>query len=362
MDPVAHSLFGATLAETGLRHKSKYATATLIIGANLPDIDAVATVLGSDMSLYLRRGWTHGVLAMVVLPALLAALIWAWNRWRSAEDDPPLDMKWIFGLSYLATWSHPLLDWMNTYGVRLLMPFDGAWFYGDTLFIIDPYFWLLTAAGVVLARSDAKRAIVGWTVLGGLATLLVVAVDMVPIWVKIIWVVGVGAILALRFVKPFSSQAVARFGFATLLLYIAIVFGMARLAESAGALPPTSANRAVGEQEKPLEIQANPIPGVPFEHRVVVVYEDRYEVIPPHGERFEVERVEPNEVVRAALEADVIKGFANWTRFPYWNVEETDRGYTVTFRDLRYVDPGEPARGIGLAQVELDHDLNVLED
>ena len=68
MDPIAHTLFGATLAETGLKKLSRLATPTLIIGANLPDIDAVVTVLGRDTSLLLRRGLTHGVLALAVLP------------------------------------------------------------------------------------------------------------------------------------------------------------------------------------------------------------------------------------------------------------------------------------------------------
>ncbi len=349
MDPVAHSLFGATLAETGLRHKTRYATGTLIIGANIPDIDGVASFLGRDMSLYLRRGWTHGVLAMVVLPLVLAGLVLGWHRFVRKREGPPPDMRWVVGLAFIATWSHPILDWMNTYGVRLLMPFDGRWFYGDTLFIIDPYFWLLTAAGVVLARSESKKAIVGWSVLGGLSTLLVVAVDMVPIWVKIIWLIGVATILFVRIKKPFQSRTVARFGFTTLLLYICVVFGMARFAESAAV-----------EKGAPIEVQSNPIPGVPFEHRVVVVYEHRYEVIPPHGERFVVEREEPTKVVKAALESDAIKGFANWTRFPYWNVEEQEDGWIVTFRDLRYVDPGEPSRGIGLAKVKVGQNYEVV--
>lgn len=360
MDPVAHTLFGATLAETGLRRKSAYATATLVAGANLPDIDALATVLGNDMSLYLRRGWTHGILAMLVLPALLAGTIWLWHRWRHGDDrergpgDPRLDMRWIFGLSYLATWSHPFLDWMNTYGVRLLMPFDGRWFYGDTLFIIDPWFWLLTAAGVVLARSASYRAIAGWLVLALLATALVFFSGMVPIWVKVLWALGVAAIVGMRLRGPSDAtrRNVARFGFATLILYICTVFGLARFAES------TAADHKRGA---PIEVQSNPIPGVPFEHRVIVVYEDAYVVIPPHGERFEVERKRPTALVEAALNADSIKGFSNWMRFPYWNVEEHDSGYTVTFRDLRYVNPGEPARGIGLAEVELDENGEVID-
>src|SRR5690606_20874363 len=183
MDPLAHTLFGAALAESGLKRRSRYATATLLIGANLPDIDAMAGLWGSDFELYARRGHTHGILAMLVLPLLLAGAMMLWHRWRSGTADAtrrsgehpriaarsvagadalPLQPRVLLALAFLAIWSHPLLDWMNTYGVRLLMPFDGRWFYGDTLFIVDPWFWLLAAAGVVLARSASGRAIAGW--------------------------------------------------------------------------------------------------------------------------------------------------------------------------------------------------------
>lgn len=354
VDPIAHTLFGATLAETGLRKTSRLATPTLIIGANLPDIDAFVTVLGRDTSLLLRRGWTHGVLALAVLPLLLAAVMWWWNRHKPPDEDaPPFDLRWIIGLAYLSVWSHPTLDWMNTYGVRWLMPFDGTWFYGDTLFIIDPWMWLLTAAGVVLARSGSRRAVVGWSVLGVLATALVLLFPLVPVGVKVLWGIGVALIVGLRFKQPDARQTrhVARFGLGTLLVYIGVVFGLARVAES---------EAAAGEPV--LEVQSNPMPGVPFEHRVVLVYEDHYRVVPPHSAPFDVPREDPDEVVRAALAAPSIAGFANWKRFPYWTKErQPDGGWLVTFRDLRYVDPGQPARGIGLAEVRLSADLAPLD-
>src|SRR5690606_34929632 len=135
MDPLAHTLFGAALAESGLKHHTRYATATLLVGANLPDLDVVAGLWGSDFELYARRGHTHGILAMLVLPLLLTGAMLLWQRWRAghprapaathASASPPLNPRAILLLSCIALLSHPLLDWMNTYGVRLLMPFDG---------------------------------------------------------------------------------------------------------------------------------------------------------------------------------------------------------------------------------------------
>src|SRR5687767_2619520 len=82
MDPLAHTLFGATLAETGLKRRSRYATATLLIGANLPDIDVLFGLWGDDFALFMRRGLTHGIVALLVLPLLLAGGVALWHRWR----------------------------------------------------------------------------------------------------------------------------------------------------------------------------------------------------------------------------------------------------------------------------------------
>lgn len=345
MDPIAHTLVGAALAETGLKKRSRYATATLLIGANLPDIDALATLWGSDAALYFRRGWSHGVLALWLLPLLLAAGVWLWHRWRGQrnKDAPPLQMGAIVALSFLAVWSHPLLDWLNTYGIRLLMPFDGRWFYGDTLFIVDPWLWLSAAAGVVLMRSESHRAIAGWAALAALTSAAIVLTDLAPPLVKWLWLLGLAVIVALRWATPPAAirLLMARTSFAVLVLYVCVAYGLARIAESAVAAryPP------------PLEAQANPMPGVPSAHRVVLVYDDFYRVVMADGETIEVPRQEPNAIVRAALADESVRGFVTWMRYPYWQVDETDTHWIVTFRDLRYLNPGEPSVGIGLARV-----------
>ena len=44
MDPIAHTLFGATLAETRLKALTRLAIPALILGANAPDIDAITCI------------------------------------------------------------------------------------------------------------------------------------------------------------------------------------------------------------------------------------------------------------------------------------------------------------------------------
>ena len=92
---------------------------------------------------------------MAVLPLLLAWMMRQIDRirCRRARAATPVALGRLLGLSYVAVLTHLALDWMNTYGIRLLMPFDGRWFYGDALFIVDPWVWLLLGLSVGLAYS-----------------------------------------------------------------------------------------------------------------------------------------------------------------------------------------------------------------
>ena len=75
MDNVCHTLVGLALAEAGLKRRAALGTATLLLGANLPDVDALAYAWGPVTALGFRRGWTHGALAMALWPLLLAGLM-----------------------------------------------------------------------------------------------------------------------------------------------------------------------------------------------------------------------------------------------------------------------------------------------
>ena len=75
MDPITHTLVGAALAQSGLGRRTAYATAALLIGSNLPDMDAVSQIFGMDTALGFRRGWTHGFPALLALPLLLTGVL-----------------------------------------------------------------------------------------------------------------------------------------------------------------------------------------------------------------------------------------------------------------------------------------------
>jgi len=153
MDNLCHTLTGAALGKAGLADKTRWGMATLMVAANLPDVD-VAVFLTDTLPMSFRRGWTHGVLAQATLPLALAGVVWAMGQ-RSTGKRPAF--KPLLLLAYVGLYSHILMDWLNSYGVRLLKPFSDRWFYGDALYIVDPWLWGILGAGVWVA-SDLARA------------------------------------------------------------------------------------------------------------------------------------------------------------------------------------------------------------
>ncbi|HEU5286243.1 MAG TPA: metal-dependent hydrolase [Sphingomicrobium sp.] len=160
MDNLTHSLAGALLGQLGLKRLTGRAMATLVIAANLPDIDALYRFAGPGIGF--RRGITHGPVALLVLPLLLAALVLAFDRLWPKRGGPQVRPWAVLLLAFIGTLSHPLLDWLNSYGIRFLEPFSSRWFYGDTLFIIDVWLWVALLASVHLSQMRERKAHAGW--------------------------------------------------------------------------------------------------------------------------------------------------------------------------------------------------------
>ena len=364
MDPLAHTLVGASLAETRLRRASPFAVPTLIIGANMPDLDGLAHLISVDVALGVRRGWTHGVLAMVVLPWLLTGGVLLFDRLvrrRQKRDVPPARSGAILRLAYVAVLSHPCLDWLNTYGIRLLMPFDGRWFYGDSVFIVDPWLWLLAGSAVVLAHTRSLPSTASWALLGAMLTLLVTGTALVPVPGKVAWCLGVSLIVGLRAWAGLQHR-LARV--ATLTLAVAVVYAGAMLAIT--QLTRWRVERWLEAQDLvPQQVMAGPVPLNPFVREVIVVDDEHYHFLRMNWLAKESIRVssesiprgEPGPLVEAALEAPHVQGLRIWMRFPSYQVEELADGYRVVIRDIRYSRRGVASIGTGI--VELDRDLNV---
>ena len=167
MDNLTHSLVGAVLGQMGLKKKTGLAMPTLIIAANIPDIDAACTIYG-QLSLSMRRGITHGPIALVLLPILLWALMIGFDNWQTKRGKRPanrlpIHKGWLLALAYIGCLSHPALDWLNNYGIRLLEPFSHRWFYGDSIFIIDLWIWIALGLSIWLSLRRERARVAAWT-------------------------------------------------------------------------------------------------------------------------------------------------------------------------------------------------------
>jgi inner membrane protein len=181
VDNLTHTLVGACLAEAGLKRRTTLGAATLMIGANFPDIDVIAVPLG--MGIEWRRGATHGFLALLLLPFVLAEIMSLWDKRVRRRRDPalkPAVYRQLLILSAISIATHPTLDFMNTYGMRWLMPFANRWFYADGLYIVDLWILIALAVGMVWSRREkttrpARIALVG---VAAYATLMLMVTEV----------------------------------------------------------------------------------------------------------------------------------------------------------------------------------------
>ncbi len=332
MDPVTHTLVGASLAATRLGERTRMASAALVIGANLPDVDVLAFAWGTDAALGFRRGWTHGVLALVVLPALLVFLL-AWIG-RRRSGGPPLSLPWLLALSYIAVLTHPALDWLNVYGMRWLMPFDGTWFYGDSLFIVDPWLWLILGAGWLAGRRPTWRLLLAGLALGGL--LLARTLGRAPEFALAIAGVLL-LLLAILVWKPRRPQDTARAATAGLTAAALFITSMVTLHGVTVARVRTDLERQgyAGVER----LMVGPMPANPLAWDLLFVHDGRLRAghFTWHSGQALVSDFSHPEAratpMWPAIEAGgQPAGFLGWTRFT-WLEEEADR---IHLMDGRY--------------------------
>ncbi|HEX6992685.1 MAG TPA: metal-dependent hydrolase [Gammaproteobacteria bacterium] len=364
MDPLAHTLTGGALAAAGLKRVTPLATAALLIGANVPDVDVLTQLAGDYASLAYRRGWTHGVLALAVWPFVVAGALLAFDRLRRRPDRAPARAGPLLAVSALAVATHPTLDWLNNYGMRWLMPFDGRWFYGDALFIIDPWVWLALGGVLCLAHSERAAAKAAWALLALAASILVFVTDEVPVASRVLWAAGVVGFAAARIagVTARSRPAAIERAAAVALLLVGSYMAVSVLAN----VPARAEVRAILAStgvEQVGDVMIGPVPADPFGGHVVAETPDAYYTGRWHW--LETPRFTPaprpipkrddGPVVDAARTAPHARRYLVWSRFPYFQIETHDGGYVVRIDDARY-----PDGRLGGVIVRLDENLEPL--
>ena len=300
MDNLCHTLVGVTLAQAGFTSRTSRAVLTGAIAANLPDLD-VLVFLTDVPPVAFRRGITHGLPAQLLLPLALAGVMWAIGQ-RRPSPDRAVRFCWLLALSYLGVFTHVYMDLLNTYGVRLLSPLSQRWFYGDSIFIIDPWLWLMLGAGTLLARR--------------------------------------------------SGPHYARFAVLAASLYIGAMVGSARAARTIVHDAWTARNGYA-----PQALMVGPAPFSLLRKTTIVDAGDHYVEGTfrwwPTTVTFSADRTPKNADAPGVAEARhdaAVQGLLVWSRFPFWEARETPTGRTVTVGDMRF--KGGPASRTFRATVE----------
>ena len=271
----------------------------------------LASFWGPAADLAFRRGWTHGILALVLWPFVLTGAMILLDRGtrrvRRASLPSGLVPGQVLLLSAIAILSHPILDTLNTYGMRWLMPFNGRWFYGDTLFIVDPWLWLALGLGVMLSRR--RR----------------------------------------------GSPRPARIA-----LWVSFTYAAAMAASALAARRIAGPEVAAISGEPVKRLMVSPLPVNPFVRRVVVEQENLYRTagfdwlahrqVDPATVRIFPKGRADHPAVQAAAATTVGRRFLGWARFPTFQVEPTGGGdFVVHIVDLRYADgPDAPFGSVSI--------------
>jgi inner membrane protein len=356
LDNLTHALAGAAIAKAGADRATPLATATLVVAANAPDIDMVSYMAGPYAALAFRRGITHGWPALIVLPFLVAGAVLLWDRRvrrRRNPDAEPSRAGPLLALAVVGVLTHPTLDWMNTYGMRWGLPFDGTWTYGDALFIIDPWIWLALAGAVVLSSDWSRAWLTSWTVLAVATSVLVLT--GVPA-ARVPWLVGLAAVTGLFLThRPATARARrATAGAATAAVCAYIV----ALVAAGGVARDHVAEAAAARGLVVRDVMVAPLRGNPFVSDVEVVTDEAYvpgvhrwvgntvELYPDRAAPLldapeDLPAAEAQRVLARAREHSDVRHYLVWSRYPYARIEADGAGWQVVYADARYDDAPE---------------------
>jgi inner membrane protein len=350
VENLAHTLAGAVLARAGLDRLTPLAMPALLVAANLPDADVLGSLAGANY-LDFHRGITHSLAGVAVLGLGWAALVWLWGR-HAGSPERPVRFVPLAAVAVIGTLSHPLLDFLNDYGVRPWLPFSAARHYGDLVAIVDPWFWVILGTGAALpARS--RRAKVLWCALGALlasAIALHAGIELAAGWVLgAAAALAGGAALERRGIRP-AAAALAVFA-----LYLAGTGG-----ERAWVRASAAARGIPRVDERVLGVEVLPrIAGGPARWRVLFRSPSALYVadaglrawsrgVPPL-ERFEQNLDDP--CYRAALSEPGMAAMSRFARFPFVETRSSPSGCTVLLRDLRYTRRSAAGFGVAVATV-----------
>jgi inner membrane protein len=299
MDNVTHSLTGYCLARSGLDRLCPHATALLMVSANAPDVDILAVARGPFRYFEAHRGYSHSIFSLPLLACVVVLVVAVVFHDR---------LPWVraFLVCCLGIASHLLIDWTNSYGVRLLLPFSSRWFHLDLNSLYDGF--------ILLALLFAAL----WPLFASLVS------------------------------QEIGARSRAGRGLALSALSFFLLFDCGRAVLQNRALLQLQSR--LFDDARPIETAALPTAFNPFRWNGVVETDAAYVTVPVDvlgdldvaGQRKYFKP--PQSEIKAVKQDPIFRYFAYFSRFPIWSITPvtTDAGEwkRLELTDLRFGKPG----------------------
>lgn len=311
MDPLTHTLTGVMLGRIGLRRWTPHATWILVLGANAPDCDAIMWLGGALSYLNWHRHITHALVMIPVMAALPLLLLRFVFRMRFAWGK-------AYAISMIAAATHPLLDSLNTYGIRLGLPVIDRWYHLDITYVID-------------------------------------------VWITVALVGAASAPLLSRLVSDeIGSRSASGRGWAYFGLLFLVVFcaGRSVLHQRAVAVLESRIYRGV----EPRSTAAFPDPLLPWVWHGLVETEDFF-VMPKVNllAAFDPEsagvlfKPRTTQAIERARQSAPIRDFLRFAQYPFWSetpVSSPPDAVRISVTDLRFSEPPMRWRFVATATID----------
>jgi inner membrane protein len=266
LDNVTHTFIGAAMAECAVPQGAQARTRTVfiaagVVAANATDVDVLYSGLTEAPLGYLlhHRGHSHTLPGL----AVLGLLIWWGLRYlpwtRSAVTGMERRSIVLIGVALL---SHLLMDTANSYGTHLFYPFSHRWVYGDAVFVLEPWLWVILGAGLALNARRYWRAVPALLALAPLAAIGAVGLLQARVLTAMLAAVAVIAV---------ATRAWDRQRRAAVMLAVATAIFVLMPAVSRAAKAEARRTLQAMESGQIIDIVSDANPGVPWCWSVLTV-------------------------------------------------------------------------------------------
>jgi len=369
MDNLTHSLVGLTAAKAGLEKLSPGATTLCVLAANAPDSDIFVLAFGDRWSfLQHHRGITHAIVGVsclaVVLPLVFYGVDRVWSRYK--DQLPRTNLKGLLIASLITSATHPILDWTNNYGIRWFLPWSEKWSYGDFVFIVDPYLWLILGGAVFLLTARTRFLKVIWAIVAAATTFLVIASPRsaglpYPRSMALSWILVLAAFIVLM-IKGAPKRWGSNIAFVAIVIAVCY-WSLLAFAHSRAVVRGTEEAANLANGETVARLAAMPRLANPFHWDCVfetdrAMYRFDFSLLRTdisNAVRYEKPGPELKNVVDYVSQQRSGRIFLNFARFPVLKVADPGCATRtlVQLADLRYTEPGR-SRGTFTLDLPID--------